>query len=62
MREIILDTARRKLYEETGAVDFEIRSVCVCPVIAKDNFDGRKVLGCCIMPASDPLKGNYIVR
>lgn len=27
--ESILDTARRELYEETGAVDFELKPVCV---------------------------------
>lgn len=43
--EKILDTAKRELYEETGAVDFEIRPVCVYSVIAKDNFDGRESFG-----------------
>ena len=38
--EDILDTAKRELYEETGAIDFEIDSVCVYSVIAPDNFDG----------------------
>ncbi|MBS6558728.1 MAG: NUDIX domain-containing protein [Clostridiales bacterium] len=43
--EIILDTAKRELYEETGAVDFEIRPVCVYSVIAKDNFNGQETFG-----------------
>lgn len=43
--EIILDTAKRELYEETGAVDFEIRPICVYSVIAKDNFDGAESFG-----------------
>lgn len=43
--EIILDTAKRELYEETGAVDFEIRPICVYSVIAKDNFDGQESFG-----------------
>lgn len=43
--EMILDTAKRELYEETGAVDFEIRPICVYSVIAKDNFDGRESFG-----------------
>ena len=43
--EIILDTAKRELYEETGAVDFEIKPVCVYSVIAKDNFDGQESFG-----------------
>lgn len=43
--EVILDTAKRELYEETGAVDFEIRPVCVYSVIAEDNFDGEESFG-----------------
>ena len=43
--EIILDMAKRELYEETGAVDFEIRTVCVYSVIAKDNFNGQETFG-----------------
>ncbi len=43
--EHILDTARRELYEETGALDFEIRPVCVYSVIAPDNFDGAESFG-----------------
>lgn len=43
--ENILDTARRELFEETGAVDFDIRPVCVYSVIHKDNFDGQESFG-----------------
>ncbi len=43
--EAILDTARRELYEETGAVDFDIWPVCVYSVIAEDNFDGQESFG-----------------
>ena len=43
--EKIDDTARRELYEETGAVDFDIRPVCVYSVTAKDNFDGEETFG-----------------
>lgn len=43
--EAILDTAKRELYEETGAVDFDIRPICVYSVIAKDNFDGEESFG-----------------
>lgn len=43
--EKIDDTARRELYEETGAVDFDIRPVCVYSVTAKDNFDGEESFG-----------------
>lgn len=40
--EEILDTARRELYEETGAVEFEIEPVCVYSVTAPDNLNGGK--------------------
>lgn len=43
--EKILDTAKRELYEETGAIDFDIKPVCVYSVIAKDNFDGQESFG-----------------
>lgn len=43
--EAILDTAKRELYEETGAIDFEIWPVCVYSVIAEDNFDGQESFG-----------------
>lgn len=43
--EIIIDAAKRELYEETGAIDFEMKPVCVYSVIAKDNFDGQESFG-----------------
>lgn len=43
--EIILDTAKRELYEETGAVDFDIKQICAYSVIAEDNFDGVETFG-----------------
>lgn len=43
--ENIVDTARRELYEETGAVEFEIEPICVYSVTAPDNFDGRETFG-----------------
>ena len=43
--EDILTTAKRELYEETGAVDFSIRPVCVYSVTAPWNFDGRETFG-----------------
>jgi 8-oxo-dGTP diphosphatase len=43
--EMILDTAKRELYEETGAIDFNIQPVCVYSVIAEDNFDGEETFG-----------------
>lgn len=43
--EDINTTARRELYEETGATDFYIRPVCVYSVTAPDNFDGEETFG-----------------
>lgn len=43
--EEILQTAKRELYEETGAVDFDITPVCVYSVTAPDNFDGQETFG-----------------
>jgi len=35
--ERILDTAKRELYEETGALEFEIKPVCVYSVVSDDS-------------------------
>lgn len=43
--ENIIDTARRELYEETGALDFHIEPICVYSVTAPDNFDGKETFG-----------------
>ncbi len=43
--EHILDTAKRELYEETGATDFTIRPVCVYSVTAPWNFGGEETFG-----------------
>lgn len=43
--EAILDTAKRELYEETGAVDFDIFPICVYSVIAEDNYNGEESFG-----------------
>ena len=43
--EDILDTAKRELYEETGAIDFSIEPVCVYSVTAPGNFDGQETFG-----------------
>ena len=40
--EDILETAKRELYEETGAITFDITPICIYSVTAPDNFDGRK--------------------
>lgn len=43
--ETIDDTAKRELYEETGAVDFEIEPVGVYSVTEKGNFNGAETFG-----------------
>lgn len=45
--ENILDTAKRELYEETGALKFEITPVCVYSVIGKNkvNKTGEETFG-----------------
>lgn len=43
--EPISDTAKRELHEETGALDFTIRPVCVYSVIAEDNSGGQESFG-----------------
>lgn len=43
--EMILETAKRELYEETGAIDFDMKQVCVYSVMAKDNFEGQESFG-----------------
>ena len=43
--EDILDTARRELYEETGALKFELKPICVYSVTAEDNFNGQETFG-----------------
>ena len=43
--EEIFDTAKRELYEETGATDYDIRPICVYSVTAPDNFDGQESFG-----------------
>lgn len=43
--EAVIDTAKRELYEETGAVKYEIKPVCIYSVTAPDNFDGAETFG-----------------
>ncbi|MCI8707788.1 MAG: NUDIX domain-containing protein [Lachnospiraceae bacterium] len=43
--ENIMDTAKRELYEETGALEFDIEPVCVYSVTEPDNFDGSESFG-----------------
>ena len=43
--EDILTTAKRELYEETGAIDFSIEPVCVYSVTASRNYNGQEIFG-----------------
>lgn len=43
--EELIDTAKRELYEETGAVRYLIKPICVYSVTAPDNFDGVETFG-----------------
>lgn len=43
--ENILDTAKRELYEETGALDFEIKPVCAYSVIKEMGLDKEETFG-----------------
>lgn len=43
--EDIFETAKRELYEETGAVVYDIEPVCVYSVTAENNFNGVETFG-----------------
>lgn len=43
--ENIIDTAKRELIEETGAIDFSLNPVCVYSVMEKDNWGGDETFG-----------------
>lgn len=43
--ESIMDTAKRELYEETGAIRYTLKQVCVYSVTAPDNFNGEETFG-----------------
>ncbi len=43
--ENIMDTAKRELYEETGALEFDLRPVCVYSVASPDNLNGCETFG-----------------
>ena len=43
--EHILETAKRELYEETGATEFEITPVCVYSVLDETDFNGEETFG-----------------
>lgn len=43
--EHILDTAKRELYEETGAMDYNIFPICVYSVTDSEQMDGQETFG-----------------
>ena len=43
--ENILDTAKRELIEETGAIDFDLKPVCVYSVAEENSFNGKETFG-----------------
>ena len=43
--EPITDTARRELREETGAIDYTLKPVCVYSVTAPEKYDGEETFG-----------------
>jgi 8-oxo-dGTP diphosphatase len=43
--ENIMAAAKRELYEETGALEFDIEPVCIYSVTAPDNFNGKETFG-----------------
>ena len=43
--EPILATAKRELYEETGAIAYDLRPVCIYSVTSPDNFNGVETFG-----------------
>jgi len=43
--EDILATAKRELYEETGAIKFNIEPVCIYSVTTSGDFDGQETFG-----------------
>ena len=43
--ESIMKTARRELYEETGALQYEIKPVCYYSVTSPEAFNGEETFG-----------------
>ena len=43
--ESIDQTAKRELYEETGAADYTLKRICAYSVTAPDNFNGEETFG-----------------
>ena len=55
--EDIMETAKRELYEETGAVKYSIEPICVYSVTAPDNFDGVETFGGLFYADIDEFEG-----
>lgn len=60
--EDIETTARRELYEETGALQFTLTPVCVYSVTAPDNFNGQETFGMLFFAQVGTLEGNCTAR
>lgn len=43
--ENIMDTAKRELHEETGALEFDIEPICVYSVAVPEDFNGNESFG-----------------
>ncbi len=43
--ETITETAKRELYEETGALEYKLSPVCAYSVTAPENFNGAETFG-----------------
>lgn len=43
--ENIIDTAKRELVEETGAIDFTLKPICVYSVAQENNFNAEETFG-----------------
>ena len=55
--ENIIDTAKRELYEETGALEFDIKPLCVYSVTAPNQFDGKETFGMLYVADIKELEG-----
>ncbi len=43
--EPIIETAKRELHEETGALNFDLTPICAYSVTVPDRFDGKETFG-----------------
>lgn len=60
--EDILETAKGELYEETGAIAFDIMPICVYSVIAPNNFNGVETFGKLFLRIYINLKMNFTTK